>query len=242
MSPRLLSVICLVAIPAMVLADRIVYQVERVDTVLNVLTIKSSTLQEISLHVLPGAEVTINGAEATLGDLRPRMTVKVTTSEPGVAQRIDAETPSGAAQATPIPSAGFADDLLGSDDQTGRVIKAIIPANSPNAFLINGIRKGTKISFHYISGNWKSWGSLATANPDDENTEGGEKCRLALALPSADGNIGDVVAIIPPDTKLHGFIFEAQQDYPSLVLRINGKAFKGPGQVIYSLHIEPPQE
>src|SRR5476651_1827828 len=99
---RLLGLICAIAFPSLVLADLIDYQVEKVDTVLNILIIKSSTLQEYTLHVLPGAEVTINGAVATLKDLQPHMQVKVTTSEPGVAQRIDAEEVAGRSRPTPV--------------------------------------------------------------------------------------------------------------------------------------------
>jgi len=121
--------------------------------------------------------------------------------------------------------------------------KATIPANSPDAFPLGEVRKGTRISLQYVGGKWKSFGHVASSNPDDEKTQGGDSCRVAIALPSKAGKGGDVLAVVPPDTKKRPFVFEAQSEYPGLVLRINGsdKSFPhNPGRVEYSVEILPP--
>src|SRR5260221_9296125 len=113
---------------------------------------------------------------------------------------------------------------------------ATIPANSPDGFLITDIRKGSKIFLQYSEGKWKSWGRFATENPDSETTERGDACRVVIALPSKDGKAGEVLAIVPPNTRQRPFMFEAESDYPRLVLRINDKnnSFsENPGSVQY---------
>ena len=65
-------------------------------------------------------------------------------------------------------------------------------------------------------------------------------CRLAIAVPGTNGAIGTVVATIPARTHYTPFVFEAGEDYPSLLLRINSPTFNGPGKVVYSLEIEAP--
>jgi hypothetical protein len=119
-------------------------------------------------------------------------------------------------------------------------LTVVIPANSPEGYSLGVIRKGTKITFEYVSGLWKSWGHVATANPDEENPPGGLNCRLAIAVPGTNGAIGTVVATIPARTHYTPFVFEAGEDYPSLLLRINSPTFNGPGKVVYSLEIEAP--
>lgn len=128
------------------------------------------------------------------------------------------------------------------DATASRVAYATIAANSPEAFTITDVRKGTKITLQYLKGVWKSWGRVATAQPDDPKAEGGDVCRLAIALPVRDGKVGEVLAMVPPNTRKEAFIFEAQQDYPVLVLRINSKdvSYSGnPGSVDYKLSIQP---
>jgi hypothetical protein len=124
-----------------------------------------------------------------------------------------------------------------------REVQATIPANTPNAFRLGAVRSGTKISLQYLTGKWKAWGILATSNPDDETTDGGEQCRVVIALPSMGGGTGKVLAVVPPDTKTKPFVYTTQADHTELVLRINGrgKAFSSnPGSVEYSVKITPP--
>jgi hypothetical protein len=104
--------------------------------------------------------------------------------------------------------------------------------------LIKDVRKGVKIEFHYNTGMWKNHGVIPTVNPDDPTSE--TVCRLAIALPGVGDQPGDTVVLVPPDTKTRRFVFEAQQDYPALALRINFNTFQGPGHVVYDLHITPP--
>jgi hypothetical protein len=122
-------------------------------------------------------------------------------------------------------------------------IAATIAANSPTGYPLGPISKGTKITFQYVSGMWKGWGRVATANPDGENPEGGKKSRVAIALPGIPGSLGAVVTLVPAGTVYTPFVFEAQQDYPALILRINYPSpSKGPGKVIYNLTIVPPSK
>jgi hypothetical protein len=126
--------------------------------------------------------------------------------------------------------------------QPGSVMTAVIPANSPDGYSLGAVRKGTKITFQYVSGRWKSWGHIPTACPDDVKPPGGQNCRLAIALAGTDGTIGDVIATIPAGTRDTPFVFEAQEDYPSLFLRINSPTFDGPGKVVYALNVEAPSD
>ena len=129
-----------------------------------------------------------------------------------------------------------------SASQTSTVT-ATIPANSPNGYSLGVVRKGTKITFQYVSGLWKSWGHIATVNPDEDNPAGGQICRLAISLPvTKESAIGDVIATIPAGTHYTPFVFEAPEDYPALFLRINSPTFNGPGQVVYTLKIEAPAD
>jgi hypothetical protein len=168
------------------------------------------------------------------------MIVKVTLFSPGVAQSIESDAMAAGPEVTPIPSVDAMPDPTQSDDQSGKSLKVIITPKSPDAFIIKNVRKGVRIEFHYISGTWRAGGTNPNLNPDFGST--GDGNRLAIALPSSGGQAGEVVAVVPPGTQLRGFIFEAQQDYPSLVLRINNHKFHGPGAVVYDLHIMPPQE
>jgi hypothetical protein len=138
-------------------------------------------------------------------------------------------------------NAGLAVTTL--DATASRIVNATIAANSPEAFTITGVRQGTKITLQYLKGAWKSWGRIATSQPDDPKTEGGDVCRLAIALPVKDGKVGEVIAVVPPNTRKEAFVFEAQKDYPTLILRINSKdtSYSGnPGSVDYKVSVQPP--
>jgi hypothetical protein len=239
--PLFLSLICALVFPAVLHAEWNEYQIESVDAGKSELTLKDSTLKEVTLQVLPGADITLNGTPASLGDLQAPMKVKVTMAGPGEVQSIQAEAVAKP-EAAAMPSVDAAPDPSSMDDQAGKVVKANIVAKSPNAFTIHNVRKGMKIDFHYISGMWKSFGAIPTDDPDDAGAVEGDKCRLAIALPGRGRSAGEAIAVVPPGTKIRGFVFEAQQDYPALVLRINDTKFKGPGEVLYDLHITPPQD
>jgi hypothetical protein len=156
---------------------------------------------------------------------------------------IPAGSPVARARPTPAPSSGKLSSAFEPPADGEREMEATIPADSPDAYRIDDVRMGSKITFEYVSGKWKSWGHVASDDPDHEVTEGGARCQTAIALASADGKIGQVVALIPPSTKHHGFVFEAKQDYDALVLRINGKPpfSSNPGKVVYHITVQPPQ-
>jgi hypothetical protein len=114
----------------------------------------------------------------------------------------------------------------------------------PDAVTIGNVKKGTKITLQYVSGQWKSWGHVASARPDDTNIEGGDACRLVIALPGKEGKNGSLLAMVPANTRSHPFVFEATADYPQVVLRINDRDDSyadNPGSVDYAIKIEPPK-
>jgi hypothetical protein len=190
-----------------------------------------------TFRVRPGVEVSINGLKATFAELEPGMKVQVTSADPGVATKLAA---TGFRTRQPAPTT-LRPPVTGG--QAARQVKATIPANAADAFPIGDIRKGTKISLQYSGGKWKSWGRIPTENPDDAKNEGGDACRVVISLPSKNGKSGEVLAILPAGTEKHPFVFDAQQDYPGLVLRINDKddSFSGnPGSVEYTVKILPP--
>src|SRR5271170_58742 len=91
------------------------YLIEQVDLAQDNLTIKSSTLEESTVHVLQGADITVDGREAALKDLKSGMKLDLTLSEPGVAQRIEASEAAGEASAVPTP---VLSGLESSDNQS----------------------------------------------------------------------------------------------------------------------------
>ena len=238
----LLLVLLSILVPTLGLAQSGDYEIAEINAAANTFTGKLNG-QLRTMRVRPAVEVSINGLKATFAELEPGMKVKVTSAEPGMATRLAAtglrtrqpSAPTLAAAATPAP--------LGAGSQPARQVKATIPANSADAFPIGDVRKGTKISLQYKGGQWKSWGHISSSNPDDEKNEGGEACRVVISLPAKDGKGGEVLAIVPPDTRKRPFVFDATADYPGLVLRINDKdsSFSGnPGSVEYSVKILPP--
>ena len=232
---RILILAVLLLIPTLGFAQSGDYEIAEVNAAGSSFTGKRNG-QLSTMRVRPTVEVTINGLKGTFSELEPGMKVKVTSAEPGIATKLAAtglRTRQPAGASAPIGGAG----------QPARQVKAVIPANSPDAFPIGDVRKGTKISLQYVGGKWKSWGHISSGNPDDEKTEGGEVCRVVISLPSKDGKGGDVLAIVPADTKKRAFVFDAQADYAGLVLRINDKegSFSGnPGSVEYTVRIIPP--
>lgn len=120
--------------------------------------------------------------------------------------------------------------------------KAILVASSPHGYVLQNVKRGTRITFRYESGQWKAWGKFPTCNPDAVEIEGGDLCRVVLAKVSGNGDVGGIVATVPPGTQERVFTFEAIEDYPALAIRIGGKdgKFEGPGSVEYTLGITLP--
>ena len=181
--------------------------------------------------------MSVNGLKSTFGALEVGMKVNVTAAEPGVATRIAAsglQTRAGGA------SPGV---LLPAGSQPAEEKSVKLSAKSADAFLLENLRKGTKVSLQYEKGSWKSWGNIATESPDSVKTEKGDACRLAVALPSKNGKPGKVLVLVPPETAKRPFIYEVPADFPVLVLRINdpdGSFEKNPGGVEYKVKMFPP--
>jgi hypothetical protein len=238
----LLLVLGCLLLPAFAQAQSGEYEITEIDRAANTITSKLHG-QLHTLRVRSDVEVSINGLKARFGELAPGMKVKVTLAEPGVAAKLAATGIRARPPATAAPSAVAPSTPVATDRQPNRQIEATIPANSPDGFPIGDVRKGTRISLQYKSGKWKSWGVIPTENPDKEKINGGDVCRVVIALPSKDGKGGEVLALVPPNTSEHPFFFEAPSDYPALVLRINdadNSFTSNPGSVEYAVKILPP--
>lgn len=185
-------------------------------------------------------DISINGQKARFEELEPGMKVKVIAAADGIASQITATglrstRPAGGGKAKVAgqPAMGLAKQ---STEE--------IAADKMDAFVIPEVRKGTKISLQYVKGKWKSHGRVASNSPDDpDKAKVPDDDRLVIALPSANGNSGEILGIIPSDTAKKPFVFEAGKDYPGLVLRIHGdKKFSGnPGKVEYLVKVIPPR-
>ena len=212
------------------------YEIIQVDPAASTFTAEMNK-QLRTFRVRPAVEVTINGVKATFAELEVGMKVQVTSAEPGVATRLAAtgiQTKKGAGAApTGVP--------VGAEPLRDTV--ATIPADSADAFLLNDVRKGSKIWLQYAGGKWKSWGNIGTENPDDQKSERGDASRLAIALPSRNAKGGKVLAVVPPETAKRPFVYDVPVDFPVLVLRINDpdSSFeKNPGTVRYAVKVFPP--
>ncbi len=103
--PSLILVIAL-ALPAMVHAKaNDEYEIVAVDTRLALLTLTQDD-RVTTVEVRPDATVTINGVQAAFSDLVPKLKVKVTLADPGVAQGLEAYglVESSATNGSPSPS------------------------------------------------------------------------------------------------------------------------------------------
>ncbi|HKD36838.1 MAG TPA: hypothetical protein VKB78_08550 [Pirellulales bacterium] len=140
--------------------------------------------------------------------------------------------PSGDTQVGSVPV-----DAVPVDPVIGNEVNVTIAAKSVAGYDLGPIHASTTIALEYRGGHWKSWGRRATSNPDAEETEGGDKCRLVIALPAVDGKPGEMLQMVPSGTAKSPFVWRADKDYASLVLRINDASGKGPGKVEYRVTI-----
>lgn len=111
------------------------------------------------------------------------------------------------------------------------------------ALILGKLRKGTKLTFQYVSGKWKDWGKSPTESPDTESPERGDQCRVAIVShPFRDQ--ATVLAIVPANTQSQPFEWVCPADLERVVLRINSKLgdyAKHPGGVVrYRLTISAP--
>lgn len=212
------------------------YEINQVDSKADTIT---ATLngQMRTFRVRIGVDTTINGVKATFDDLEPGMKVKITSAEPGLATRLAAT----GLRTRQAPTGNK--PPLGANTQTARLVKASVRADTPNGFPIGDVQKGTRITIQYVSGKWKCFGHIANLNPDADDPKIGDANRLAVALPAEGGKPGAVLAIVPAGSSKRPFIYEADKDYPGLVLRIkdDDDTFAGsPGTTEWTVRIVPP--
>jgi hypothetical protein len=235
MGSLLIALLCFLFAPIAARAAHVEtndYEIIQVDTKAETFTAKLNG-QMKTFRVRPSTDVTINGLKATFEELEPGMKVKITSGDPGTATRL---TANGLRTRT----APEAHSTLGAPGQPARIVKALIAASSPEGFPIGDVRKGTKISLQYLGGKWKEHGVIAEFDPDSTDPQFDVINRVAIALPPIDSKPGEVLAIVPGDTVKHPFVFEAEKDYPGLVLRINAPPSGNPGKVQYNVKILPP--
>lgn len=230
------SILCILTFTQFVHAQSGEYELNQIDPKAGTFT---ATLngQVRTFRVRPSVETTINGIRATFEELEPGMKLKVTSAEPGTATRVVAS----GLRTRPAPTG--AKPPMGLGSQPARQVKAEVPANSANGFPIGDVRKGTRISIQYLGGKWKHDGRIAQWNPDSDEPKVGNSNRLCVSLPATDGKAGDMLAIVPAGSSKRPFVYEADKDYPGLILRINdpdGKFDGNPGDTEWNVKIVPP--
>jgi hypothetical protein len=236
---RLVFVLWCVLWPALVHAQSGEYEVIQVDPAGSSFTAEANK-QLRTFRVRPGIEVTINGVKATFAQLEVGMKVNVTSAEPGLATKLVAN----GLQTKKAASAGQA-VVLAPGAQPERELDAEIKANSAAGFSLGVLPKGTKVMLQYQKGVWKSWGNIATENPDSEKSERGDASRLVISLPSRNGKAGKTLTVVPFETAKRPFVYEVPVDFPDLVLRINdteGSFEKNPGKVEYHVKVFPAKK
>lgn len=221
--------VCVIALSSAAMAQSGEFEISEIDTKSKIITGKMKG-EFRAMRLRLGAPITINGVKATFAELEPGMKANILSSDPGIVSSITA-----IGVRTKQPPLGQAQQV--------RHFVATVPANSPDAFLIGDVRKGSTISIRYRSGKWKSFGRFASYSPDEENPENWDACRLSVALPSKNGKAGQSLALLPTNTRSRPFVFVAPTDYPALVLRINDSDkdyASNPGSVEYSVTVTPP--
>ena len=118
-----------------------------------------------------------------------------------------------------------------------------ISADSETGYLLGAVPRGSVLAVQYVSGKWKSWGGIATENPDAAQPAGGDRCRLAVVevLPGK-GPVVRTLGLVPADTVTKPFVWRADRDYSTLAVRINDTdgEWKNPGSVQYKVRLDKP--
>ncbi len=121
----------------------------------------------------------------------------------------------------------------------GQELRITIPANDPNGYRIGAVKRGDEITLQYIEGMWKNHGGIATANPDDPKVDGGDENRLAIARGAVNGAPGELIKLVPGDTrkKIFRFIFPTSREEVVLRINTNSDRKQNPGAVVYSMKL-----
>ncbi|MBL9178197.1 MAG: hypothetical protein JNM65_09045 [Verrucomicrobiaceae bacterium] len=126
---------------------------------------------------------------------------------------------------------------LSSTTSTGQGVRVTIPANDPNGYRIGAVKRGDTITLQYVEGMWKNHGGIATANPDDPKVDGGDENRLVIARGAVNGAPGELIKLVPAETRKKPFVYVFQTSRDEVVLRIstNSDRKQNPGAVSYSM-------
>lgn len=122
----------------------------------------------------------------------------------------------------------------------GQALRVTIPANDPNGYRIGAVKRGDTITLQYVEGMWKDHGGIATANPDEAKIDGGEENRLVIARGSVNGAPGDLIKLVPAETRKKAFVYVFQTSRDDVVLRINTNSDRkqNPGAVTYTMTLK----
>jgi len=137
------------------------------------------------------------------------------------------DTPKVASPSIPAPSTKTSDPK-----------QITIPANREVGYIVGPVKKGSNITLKYVSGKWKSWGTVPTEDPDSETTERGDAARLVIASQQTAGQQSEILAIVPAQTAQNPFTYTFTEDYANIFLRINNcpgqtSFVSNPGSVEY---------
>lgn len=144
------------------------------------------------------------------------------------AEPVTEDTPKTASPSIPTPS------TIASGAK-----QITIPANREVGYIVGPMKKGSNITLKYVSGKWKSWGTVPTEDPDSETTERGDAARLVIASQQT-GQQSEILAIVPAQTAQNPFTYTFTEDYANILLRINDcpgqtSFASNPGSVVYSI-------
>lgn len=116
-----------------------------------------------------------------------------------------------------------------------------ISAKEERGVSLGVLKSGTTISLSYKMGVWKSWGTLATENPDAEYPDRGDVTRLAIFAKKAGSTKLERLAIVPAFSAQKTFKYKIDGEFKEIFLRINEDEDRdwsaNPGSVIYKVRL-----
>lgn len=116
--------------------------------------------------------------------------------------------------------------------ETPKAQPLTIDGTSKEGATVGPVQAGQTVSFQYVSGVWKSWGKMASENPDADVQERGDACRVAILLN------GRQVGILPPGTIGKPYVWRSPAE-GVLTLRINDQdgdwSGNPKGSVVYNI-------
>lgn len=117
-----------------------------------------------------------------------------------------------------------------------------IEAKNEDGVTLGNLKKGDTITLQYVSGKWKSHGSLASENPDAAVISHGDDNRIGLFSKKVASSRPRLLTLVPAGTITKPFTFVVPDDFAAIVLRINidpdNEWKSNPGSVVYRVQVK----